>query len=152
MYDYLLFAHILLAIIWVGGGATIQTIAARMRRDPDLTRLSYFGEKAGWVGQRVYLPASILLLLAGIGMVMESEAIGWGDPFIVVGLIGWTFSALVGSLYLGPTAEKLGKMVEEKGPGDPAIVGVMDRLFTVQRIELVVFLVVIFFMVIKPGS
>lgn len=57
----------------------------------------------------------------------------------------------MGAAYLGPTAGKLGKILQEKGPGDPEYKDILGRLLSVSRIDTILLLVIVALMVLKPG-
>jgi uncharacterized membrane protein len=151
MYNWLLAVHILGAVLWVGGSATLQVMASRVRASEDDARMSAFTRDAEWVGQRLFMPASILVLLAGIGLVTEG---GWGfsAPWVVIGLVAIIASALTGALFIGPESGRIGRLIQERGPEDSQVQARMARIFTVSRIELVVLVLVVIDMAVKPGA
>jgi uncharacterized membrane protein len=150
-YELLLFAHVLAAVVWVGGALSLQVLAIRAERSADGGRVANFATEAEWVGSRVFLPSSIVLLLAGIGLTLEGD---WGftTPWVLLGLIAYGLSALTGSLFLGPESGRIGKMIADVGPQDPDVLARIKRIFLVSRIELVVLLFIVFDMTVKPGS
>src|SRR5918994_222009 len=97
MYKYLLFVHVLLAIVWVGGGLALLLLGAFVRRTNDAAKVAEYGSWAEWIGTRIYLPSSLLLFVAGAWMVIDG-AWSWTDAWIMIGIAGWLFSALIGSL------------------------------------------------------
>jgi uncharacterized membrane protein len=150
-YELLLFVHVLAAVVWVGGALSLQVLAIRAERSADGGRVANFATEAEWVGSRVFLPSSIVLLLAGIGLTLEGD---WGftTPWVLLGLIAYGLSALTGSLFLGPESGRIGKMIADVGPQDPDVLARIKRIFLVSRIELVVLLFIVFDMTVKPGS
>jgi uncharacterized membrane protein len=150
-YELLLFVHVLAAVVWIGGAASLQVLAIRAERSRDGGRVAGIAAEAEWMGSRVFLPASIALLLAGIGLTLDGD---WGftTPWVLLGLIAYGLSALTGSLFLGPESGRIGKMVAEVGPQDPEVIARIKRIFVVSRIELVVLLFIVFDMTVKPGS
>jgi uncharacterized membrane protein len=150
-YELLLFVHVLTAVVWVGGALSLQVLAIRAERSADGGRVANFATEAEWVGSRVFLPSSIVLLLAGIGLTLEGD---WGftTPWVLLGLIAYGLSALTGSLFLGPESGRIGKMIADVGPQDPDVLARIKRIFLVSRIELVVLLFIVFDMTVKPGS
>jgi uncharacterized membrane protein len=150
-YELLLFVHILAAVVWIGGALSLQLLAIRAERSPDGGRVANIATEAEWVGSRIFLPASIVLLLAGIGLTLEGD---WGFTtlWVLLGLIAYGLSALTGSLFLGPESGRIGKMIAEVGPQDPEVIARIKRIFLVSRIELVVLLFIVFDMTVKPGS
>jgi uncharacterized membrane protein len=151
MYKYLLFIHVLLAVVWVGGGLTMLLLGGRVRKTNDPGKIAAFSENAEWVGTRVYLPSSLLLFAAGAWMVIDAQW-GWTTPWVVIGIAGWLFSAVTGAAYLGPQSKKL-KMEKDAGTlSDADLIVRVDKIVNVQRIESLVFLIVVFAMTVKPGS
>lgn len=150
-YELLKTVHVLFAVIWVGGAATTQILATRLSRANEPDRMAAFAKDIEFVGTRVYMPASIVVLGAGIWMVATS---GWNftDLWIILGLIGIAFSATVGAAFLGPESGRVGRLIEARGPGDTEVVARMRRIFVVSRVELVILLLVVINMVVKPGA
>jgi len=148
VYEWLLAIHILMAIIWVGGGITGQILLSRMR-NADGPRMVKTAADLEWIGMHVYLPASLILLLAGIFMVIEAQ---WGftTPWVLIGLIGFGVTLVTGAAFLGPQIKKIHAAVEEKGPEDPGVQAQMARLFVLSRIDLAVLVLVVIDMAVKP--
>ena len=149
VYEWLLALHILMAITWVGGGITGQILVSRMRTS-DGPRMVKTAADLEWIGTHVYLPASLILLLAGIGMVLEGQ---WGftTPWVLIGLIGFAATVVTGAALLGPQIKKIHAEVEQKGPDDPGVQAAMARLFVLSRIDLAVLILIVIDMAVKPG-
>jgi uncharacterized membrane protein len=141
--------HVIAAVIWVGGAVTIQILAVRLQRAGTPQQLVSFARDAEWMGTHVYLPSSILVLLLGIGMVVDTY--GFSQLWIILGLIGIGLSVAIGAGYLGPQSGKLATLIERKGPDDPETQAALSRIFTVSRIDLVILLLIVVDMVVKPG-
>ena len=151
MYELLLFLHILMAITWVGGALATQFFALRMVDGTSPETQASFAKSSEWVGKRIFMPASLILLLTGIGLTVEGDW-GFSSAWILIGLGAYLFSFVSGAFFLGPETGRLGKAMEEKGPADPEVQQRIKRLFTFSRIELVVLIVVVFDMAVKPGA
>lgn len=152
VYDGMKWIHIMASIVWVGGAIFIQIYTSRMRKAGEDERLGAFARDVEVIGQRFFLPASIVVLLMGIAMTWYSPLIEWTDAWIIIGLLGIVSTALFGSLFLGPEAGRLGKLGQERGPSDPEVKARIARLFMVSRIDLAVIVFVIAVMVYKPGA
>jgi len=150
LYDVLVFVHVFAAIIWVGGAFFFQVKIAQFKRANDNEGFLALGRDAEHFGQRLFMPMSIVVLLAGIAMV-------WYGPFsfelwIALALIGIVVTALTGAVYLGPAGGKLAALAEEEGCDDPAVPSIRDRLITVSRIDYGVLALIVLDMVFKPGA
>ena len=140
--------HILAAIIWVGGAFVTSIYAMRAKAaGPD--RMAGLLHDVEWVGTRVFLPSSLVLLGSGIWMV--SRDIWTLQAWVVFGLVILLLSAVVGSTFLGPESTKIKGLIETKGADAPETVARTQRLFLVSRIELVLLLLVVIDMSWKPG-
>jgi uncharacterized membrane protein len=150
MYQLLLFVHIVCAVIWVGGAAYAQLLALRVRRSPDPAELPHLARHFEYIGTRVFLPAALLLFLAGVGMTLQAWS--FGQTWIAVSVALWVLSAVMGAVYLGPRVKLAAELFEAEGPTSQAGRALLDRLFLVSRLELISFAVIIGLMTFKPGS
>jgi uncharacterized membrane protein len=115
-YEFLLFFHISMAVVWVGGGATLQFVGLRTIKASDPMRLVHLGQDIEWIGTRVLLPSSLLAALSGVLLVIDSDFWGFGDDWIVIGIVLFAVTALAGALFFGPESGRLGKLAEAEGP------------------------------------
>jgi uncharacterized membrane protein len=148
-YTFFKSTHVLTAVIWVGGAAIIQAYAVRILATRDGKRQADFAKDSEVVGMRVFMPASLLLLLAGIGMMVNADW-PWGQNWIVFGLISFGLSFALGAGFLGPESGRLATLIEQEGPDSPAVKAKIRRIVTFSRCELLVLLTVIWGMVVKP--
>ena len=150
MYELVLFVHIVCAIIWVGGAFFSQLLAIRVSRSSDPSDLPKLGANIAYLGQRVFLPASILLFIAGL--ILVSQRWQFSSLWVSLSMLLWLVSAVTGALYLGPTTAKVGALFATEGPTSVAGRSLLDRVFLVARLELVSFAIIVFMMVVKPGA
>jgi uncharacterized membrane protein len=149
VYELVKYVHIVCAVVWVGGAFYAQLLAVQVSHSSDPADLPKLGRHIEFLGTRVFLPASILLFVAGVIMVTQRWA--FQQTWITIAIVLWLVSALVGSLYLGPNSKRVAVLFETEGPVSVAGRSLMGRLFLVSRLELVSFLVIIALMVAKPS-
>jgi hypothetical protein len=89
-YEFLLFVHVTAAVIWLGGAFTFQMYGAVVRRGGDPDEIARFAGRAGMLGERMFVPASLVVILAGIGMMIDGNW-DWGQLWVVFALV--TFAA-----------------------------------------------------------
>ena len=82
----------------------------------DPRRLGELGEDIEWIANRVFIPASLTAFVSGILLVVESDFYGFGDDWIVLGLLLYATTFLAGLLFLGPESARIGKLIEERSP------------------------------------
>jgi uncharacterized membrane protein len=147
-YEFALWVHVFTAVIWVGGAIALQLLSFRILRANDPARLAGFAKDAEWVGLRVFMPASILLLVFGFVLVSEGN---WDyDFWVIFGLVVLGLSALTGMAFLGPESGRIGKLVEQHGVEYPEVQARIARILKISRVEAVLLVAVVFAMVVKP--
>ena len=148
MYTLLLYVHIICAVIWVGGAVYAQLLALRVNRSPDPSELPNLARHIEYIGTRVFLPAALLLFVAG--SVMTLQAWSFGRLWIAISVALWVLSAVVGAVYLGPRVKRAAELFEAEGPTSEAGRELINRLFVVSRLELIWFAVIVALMTFKP--
>ncbi len=149
-YELWLFLHITGAIVWIGGGAAIQVFGILTKRAADPAKTAFFARNVSWTVLRVFLPASLLVLAAGIGLTEEGNW-DWGEPFIAWGLVLWAAVSLVAFGFLARALGAAGRRLEEEGPS-PALALRLRNLVWLSRVLLGVLFVIVFLMSVKPGT
>jgi uncharacterized membrane protein len=103
LYDWLLFAHVFAAMVWVGGLVMLLVVGIRTRRDGDADAVARFVRGLRFLGPAVLAPAGVLLLVFGIWMVADSSAWSLGQTWVRIGLTLLIASVVVGAAYLSRT-------------------------------------------------
>jgi uncharacterized membrane protein len=148
-YTFFKSLHVVAAALWVGGAFIIQAYAFRILRSNDARRTADFAKDTEVVSMRVFIPTTWILLLAAIGMMLNLD-LTWGQNWVVLGLISWALSFVLGAGFLGPESGRISKIVESEGPESPSAQARIRRILLVSRLELVILLTVIVNMVVKP--
>jgi uncharacterized membrane protein len=104
LYDWLLFLHVVAAMIWVGGGVVLTVTATRVLRDREPGAVARFTRSLRVVGPLVLAPATITVLVLGIGLVVDTVAWDFGQLWVQLGLGLFAGAFLIGALYQSRTA------------------------------------------------
>jgi len=151
-YNALKFVHVLSAAVWVGGACIVQVYGLLASRTNDPYKIASFANDTEFVGMRIFLPASLILLVSGIFTIHDSiGAWSYSQGWVQFGLVVIVLSILVGAGYLGPEAGRIATATERDGVDSPEVQARIRRIFLISRIELVFLLAVVFDMVVKPG-
>jgi uncharacterized membrane protein len=141
------FAHVLAAVLWVGGGFT--TIIASLvlsGRSPAETQLAIVRATV-LLAPRLFIPASIFTLATGVALLFVA---GWGwQPFTTLGLAGVLFTASFGALVLGPSCERAVKLADTHGA--EAAIPALRRVQRLAMMDYAIQFAIVFLMVVKPG-
>jgi uncharacterized membrane protein len=136
-----------MAVIWVGGGLMMQFFGIRASMSGDPSRLATLGEDIEWIANRVFIPSSLLAFLSGVALVLESDFWGFGDDWIVIGLLLYAVTFFAGLLFLGPESARIGAL---QAAGSPEAGPRTLRLILLSRLDLVVLFLLVYDMTVKP--
>jgi uncharacterized membrane protein len=149
-YQGYLSVHILAAVIWVGAAFATQVYAIRAQRSGNAGHLAALSGDIEWLGTRVFVPSSLLLVVFGFLLVHENQ---WQWKFwLVVALVVWVASFITGAAFLGPESGRIQKTIDEKGVESEDAQARLKRIFLVSRIELAFLVLIVLDMALKPGS
>lgn len=149
-YQWLLLFHIGFGVIWLGGATMLSLMALRLQLERNWEDLAKFGRDVEWIGLRVFTPVSLITLIFGILLILET---GWefSDRWITIAFSLFIASFLLGAAFLGPQAGKVGRLIEERGSGDSEAQAKLARLLLVARLDLVLLFGIFVVMIWKPG-
>jgi uncharacterized membrane protein len=148
VYDVVKYVHILCAIIWVGGAAYSQVLGVLVARSPDPTDIPKLANNFAKIGTMVFLPASLLLFLAGLFLTINRWS--FQQTWISIAIALWLVSVIMGAVYTGPRLPKMASAFETEGPTSGTGLGILRRILLVSRAELVMLFVIVGLMVFKP--
>lgn len=144
--EVLLVLHIAGAGIWLGANV-IQAIA------PAMTARQGPAAAAGWfrvaakLGNRLYVPNALLILVTGVFLVLQTEAYGFGSLFVTIGFAMIIVGALFGVFVFEPGSDRAADAIEA---GDqPTIKRAVSRVATFGSIDTLLLLITIAAMVTR---
>ena len=148
-YNWLAAAHVLAAVMWVGGGVMLTLLGLMTIGLRDPIRLAQFARQAAFLGGTFFPPLSLMVVGFGFALVEKG---GWtyGPAWIQIGIAAWAVSFAVGAGFLGPQARRLARMLEDRTEDDADVQRLILRILAVARLDSVLLLFVVFDMVAKP--
>lgn len=150
-YTVLLTLHVVCAVLWIGGGATLHVIGRRVLASGDRKRMQDYSRDADFIGPRFYAPLSLVLLVAGM-LLVDKVGGDFSDTWISLGLAGWIVSFVIGILYYPRAARRREAIVDSDGLDSDVYLAQFRQVSSVNLIELTILLLVIADMTLKPGS
>jgi uncharacterized membrane protein len=148
-YEIYKVLHVLAAVVWVGGGVLLTILALLTQRANDPVALANIGRQAEFVGTRIFIPSSVIVLVFGIAMIEKGE-LGWGHFWIDAALVGWAITFVAGAGFFGPQTKRLNALVEEHGVEHPIVQSKLNQILTVARLDIAMLLLVVADMTAKP--
>ncbi len=143
--------HVILAVVWVGGGVLLTILGLRAQRETDPRAIVTLAQQAAFAGEKIFAPAGLIVFLMGIAMMLNTNW-GWDKFWVDFGLIGYAVTFVTGIAVLSPLAKKVHLSAEQNGPEHPTTLALIDRILLIARVDVAVLLLVIADMVTKPFS
>ena len=150
LYETYKIIHIYSVIGWVGGGLMLHILWLRSRSAKDARLMGSLSRAAVTLGRAFFSPLSILTLITGILMVVESPSLGFADLWILMGFGGIVLSAGLAMAVLAPASKSLADLVQERGTIDADVKSAARRGIIAQRLDLIALAIVVWAMVAKP--
>jgi Predicted integral membrane protein (DUF2269) len=150
-YELLLFIHIVAVTVWIGAGFLSLVLATTYDRESDEVAIKRFLHDQEWLAMKLFVPASLTVVVMGIALVIQSDAWTFGYLWIVLGLIGYAATFVTGFFFIRPASERIGAELERQGGRlTPELRATIRKLIVISRVDYVTFALVILDMVVKP--
>jgi uncharacterized membrane protein len=149
LYNWLLFAHILAAMVWVGGAVVLFALSIITLRTRDPQTIARFVRALPILGPAVLAPATIGVVGFGAWLVLDSDSWEFGQTWIVVALALFAVAFVVGAAFQSRAALGAERALDR---GDDAeALRQLERWVRGYGLVLVLLLVIAWDMVFKPG-
>ena len=148
----LLFAHVMGAIMWLGGGYVFQLFVERAVATDNVERMRGLMEDGERLGKKYFGPLSIIVLASGLALVFTANW-GFGHVFVIGGLAGLVASAVIGGALIGPTVARIRAGFDKSDASATyELNAAMRRLRNIGRTDAVITTLVVYLMTVKPGG
>lgn len=150
-YEILLFLHIAAATIWLGSAFLFFVLFQRAKRSQDPLLAERLGAHTEWLAQRLFIPASLTVLVLGILLTIEGP---WkfDQLWIVLGLAGFVATFVLGVGVIEPTTKKMHAAIEAHGPAHREVAMHNRRLEALGLLDLTLLFAIVWTMVLKPTA
>jgi uncharacterized membrane protein len=149
LYQWLLFLHILAGMVWVGGLVLLNVIATLSRRRRDNESAIRLIAMLRVVGPATLAPSMLGVLVFGIWLVLDSDAWGFSQGWIVLALGLFAVAFVVGAVFQSRSAIAAQQAAESGNLAEA--MHQFGRWAWGMRLLLAVVLVIVWDMVFKPG-
>jgi uncharacterized membrane protein len=149
LYQWLLFLHILAAMIWVGGAVVLGALATVVLRNGEPEAVARFVASLRAVGPLVLAPATLAVLGLGAWMVLDSDVWTFGQLWLELALGLFAAAFLVGAVHQSRAAIAAERAVGRGDHGEA--LRQLRRWSWGYRVIVLLLVVVAWDMVMKPG-
>ena len=151
MYKWLLLGHVIGGAMLFGGHVYIESLTAAAGREKDDVGYMTVMMRAGQAANRVMGVASVLTIVFGVWLVLDSAAFEFEDLFISIGFLAVVAAFAVSIFLMGPRFKAISALVDENGFGDGAAVTKMKSFVGLIHIQSLIVTIAFVVMVLKPG-
>jgi uncharacterized membrane protein len=109
--DVLLVLHIVGVAAWLGASVTQFVANGPFIQAGGSVAVAWLRTQDR-LGRVLYPPAAVLVLLTGIGLVLDSDVYGFGSVFVTIGFAVVVISAVLGTVVFGPRYTKAAEAIE----------------------------------------
>ncbi len=148
LYHLILFVHVLLGVVWVGGiiHSEVQIIGAERSRDPGRVVEAYVDLAA--TNRKLFLVPSWAVTGFGIWLVVETNR-NFTELWIVLAMICSLLAAGVGFLVLAAEGKRISRMVRA-GQDRQVVLARISRLSRLRKVHTLVLVGVLALMIWQP--
>jgi uncharacterized membrane protein len=149
LYDWLLFLHVVAAMIWVGGAVLLGALVTRVLHDREPSAVARFVDNLRVVGPAVLAPATLAVAGLGTWLVLNSGAWSFGQLWVRLAVALFAAAFLIGAVHQSRAAIAA-ERASERGDLEDAL-RQLARWSWGYRLIVVLLAVVTWDMVFKPG-
>ena len=132
-FEALKSVHLLAVATWFGAAALQLMLLIRVRGGGG-DRQAFLADME-FAGARLFPAASAIAGLAGIGMVLDADYIGFGDLWIALAIAGWLVASVTGAVFIEGAVKKAD----------------LDGVHRFALVHMVIVVLVVVDMVVKPS-
>jgi len=149
-YIILKFIHVASISAWIGGIITLLLLNRLFQRSESPAVMHGFARQAGVLSMRLFMPAAIITLISGIGMVQVGK-LSFGATWVMWGIGGIFASMIIGGALTGRAGRRVGELIA-RGDADPAAIAAeQQKILTFALLNILLLLSIVWAMVAKPG-
>jgi uncharacterized membrane protein len=148
-FHWLLFLHLVGVTIWIGGALVGMMIGTRIRATGDGDALGKFCAAFAQIAGPMFGGSAILVVLTGAGMVGMEGGPEFSDLWVIIALVGWLVSMVLGATVVGGTWNRVGKELNE-GATIEGTTALLSRAVTLTWVDLAIRFGLVLLMVWRP--
>jgi uncharacterized membrane protein len=150
LYQWLMFLHVLAAMIWVGGLVVLIALSGYLLRAGDPKAIAGFSGSLRRIGPLTLAPSTIAVVSLGIGLVLDSDgAWRFSQAWVILALALFAAAFLIGAAFQSRAAIAL-QRAADAGDGELAARH-LRRWSWGMRVILLLLVVITWDMVVKPA-
>ena len=149
LYQWLMFLHVLSAMVWVGGLVLLVALSALILRSGDHDAVARFSASLPKIGPLVLAPSSVAVVSLGAGLVFDSHHTWrFSQGWLILALALFAAAFLIGAAFQSRAAINLQRAIDA---GNPELAArQLQRWAWGMRLILALLVIITWDMVAKP--
>jgi hypothetical protein len=147
----LLLAHVIGGAMLFGGHVYIESLVASAGRTKNSVDYMTVMMSVSTAADRVMGVASVITLVFGVWLVIDSPVFGFEELFVTIGFVGIIAAFAVSIFMMGPRFKMIKAIVADNGMGDASAVEKMKSMVTLIHVQTLIVAIAFIVMVLKPG-
>ena len=151
LQEILVVVHIVAAAAWIGGGIMFVSLSARAWSTKDEARIVELTEMGDYVGRRIFGPAAVILLAAGVWAVIDGNW-SFSAAWVSIGFAAWIIGIVIAFGWHVSEGSRIRAAIADGGVDGPAARRLGNLSGLIGTVEVLVLIVAVWAMVAKPGG
>ncbi|MGI9584415.1 MAG: DUF2269 family protein [Acidimicrobiia bacterium] len=152
MYKWILLAHVLGGATLFGAHVYMEGLMASAGKAGDDSTYMTLMLRMSSTASRLMGPASLITLVFGVWLVIDSGFYEFNDFFITIGFAIIIAAFAISMFLIRPRSVDIDAAIEENGLTDAAAVSGMKSISTLVHVQTLLVSIAFVAMVIKPGT
>jgi len=149
--NWLLFFHVLGAIMWLGGSIYIESLMAGASRTKEQRTVVRTAQRVIDANRVIMLVGPLLVLVFGIWLVIELHGVRGFEKFWILGAFVLAGAAFAANLfYFRPKTQEFNALVAERGMEDEAVAKVGGQIGVASHLTTLAEFLTLVLMIFKP--
>lgn len=149
-YELFKFLHLTGVIAWLGSGIGLTILWRGLAKAGSVDAVKAITGQNKALSAKLFGPAVLLTLAAGVAMVIDTPAIDFSDLWVVIGFAGIVLSGVLNGAIADPASKQMVAAIESGGFNSTDATAARSRVSMAGNIELLVLFAVVLVMVVKP--
>jgi uncharacterized membrane protein len=151
IFNWVLFAHIIFAIIWVGSAVVLEILEWEAVHTSKREHLAATLHRSSWFGARVFAPSAVFTLITGIIAVAVGKPT-FSQAWVIIALVAVVVVSALGGGVIGRKSAQLAARLDDpavsEGEVERGLMGIRWAVY----LDLAILFFIVFDMVMHPAT
>ena len=152
MNEWLLFFHVLFAVVWLGGAVYVEGLMASASRTGDVAVVMGVFKRVAPTNRRLFSVAGIGVIVFGFWLVAVDSRFEFEAVWISVAIVAALLALIIDLFYETPKASKIVALVDANGASDAEAGELAKKVAMSGRVRTLLLFVAFVMMIFQIGT